>query len=556
MKRNLLLLLISLILMSCSIHPKNVVGEVAGRQIPSNYYFNVFRQKMAEFEINSGRKPNKFERKKIEDVAWKQITETMVYQKLYSDNKLSVSNDEIEDYLINNIPKFLKGNAKLRWHNKFSESLYSSSVKTNSPLDLSKLKKDVYYVIMNKKLKDKVLRNFKPTENEIKQEMEKYQIEGDLNIYQFDSSDFNLNVVPDEIKQYYLENINDFKTKAFVDLEYVTFPVKLGENDFSQTKSIADSLFTEFKKGVSFSLVINQKSDLYFGEEKPFTYVDSLNSVLKKQLSKLSEKQFSKPFLYKNSYYLLDLERRTKNMVKYMVLEIPVKPTDNTLQAVKNKVLDFKELSDEIGFDKAAVETSHTLINTGKIYLKNPNIKGLGRSDSIILKALKSQDNILVKFHPILNEYILFYVKSKHQRGFKKLSECKSEINKKVMMRKMKQKFSEMDNTGIRKLIKSGRSKISHMKNITFNNFEKRCVGFENLKKPLFMNPEIGKLTNLITLDNSIAFSEWMRIQKKNIDILKYRKKALKLLKARYFKEYIENSFLNSNIKDWRRKLN
>ncbi len=552
MKKNIVLLLVSLILISCSIHPKNVVGSVDGRQIPSKYYFNSLREKTATFSINKGRNPNQKERKKIEDKTWKQIVEKIVYEKLYSENRLSVSNEEIENYLINNIPGFLKNNPKLMSHHKFSESLYLSSVKTDIPLNLEKLRKEVYYVILNKKLREKVLRNYTPTEAEIKRKLEKYSVSGDVEIYQFYPDNFNFEVTETEIRKYYTDNINDFRTEAFVDLQYVKFPIKLGKIDFEYTKHIADSLFTEFKKGVSFALVVNQPSKLYFGEEKPFTYVDSLNSTVKKQLSKLSENHFGKPFLYKNSYYILNLQRRTKNMVKYMVLEIPVKPTDSTLNAVKNKVIDFKELSDEIGFDKAAIETNHVLINTGKIFLRNPVIAGLGRSDTILLKALKNKNKYIPEFHPYLNEYILFYVKNKQLNGVKRISDCKKEISKKIVLQKMKRKLANSKNKVINALIKSGKSKINKFVNVNYNDFEKTCVGFEILKKSLFRDIQVGKYTKPVQGENSVFLAKWLKINKRIVPDNKYRDLCISELKANYFKKYIAGVFKKTKINDWR----
>ncbi len=551
MKKILFLLLLPLIMISCSIHPKNVVGEVAGHPIPSKYYFNSLREKMAEFALSNGRKPNQIERKKIEDQTWRQIVEKIVYEKMYAENKLSVTNDEIENYLIENIPAFLKNNPKLKSHNKFSESLYLSSVKTDSPLDLSRLRKDVFYVIINQKLKEKIVRNYVPSDADLKREIDKYYIKGDVNIYQlFPNSNYG-NVADNEIKRYYADHINDFRTKAFVKLQYVKFPITLGKVDFNQTKHIADSLFTEFKKGVSFSLVVNQKSDLYFGEEMPFTYVDSLNSVVKNQLSKLSEKQFCKPFLYKNSYYILELERRTKNMVKYMALEIPVKPTDSTLNKVKDKVIDFKELSDEIGFEKAAVETDHKLIETDKIYPDNPVIPGLGRSDGIIIRALKRNDKFIPKFHPYLNEYILFYVKSKQIGGFKKIAEVKSNIIKKIKLEKLMTKLGKTD---LNKIFSNGRGKILRFSDVGYDNFEKKCIGFEAFKKPLFDCPKENKFTKPICIENSVSAAKWTKIGKRLPGMIpeKYRESALRILREKYFKKYISDSFKKADVKDWR----
>jgi hypothetical protein len=555
MKNSLLFVLILLTLISCAVHPKDTVGEVAGHNIPSKYYFNVLREKIAEFSVNNGRTPNMAERKKIENNAWKQIVETIVYKKMYSENNITVSNEEIENYLIENVPSFLKNNPKLKYHNQFSESLYLKSVKTDSPLDLSKLRREVYYIILNQKLKNKIIHDYSPSQDEINREVKRYFAEGDVGIYQFYPEKFKINISENEIKKYYTNHIDEYETATFVELEYVKFPVKLGENDFLQAKHIADSLYLEFKKGVSFSLVVNQKSELYFGEEKPFTYIDSLNSVVKKHLKELDENEFSKPFLYKNSYFIFNLQRRTKNMVKYMILEIPVKPTDKTLEDVKNKVIDFKELADEIGFEKAAIETNRQFVNSGKVYLYNPMIKGLGRSNSVVLRAIRRRDKYIPEFHPYLNEYILFFVKSKQLNGFKKISDCRNEIYNKLMLNKMKRIAAEFNERKIEKMIQSKKMKYFRCNNVKQNNFDDLCKNFNDLKKYLFSNLKINRMTKPIVVNNSIVIAKWIELtdnQSNNIpkEILK---KSIETLKENYFKKYVKNSFKNAKIHDRRK---
>ena len=449
---NLMALSIFLFSISCSsnnmnqeISSQEFAGKVNKIKIKYEDYYKVVRNERETFFLEHNANPSPTESKILEDKAWNMITEGYFLKNLFQKEKIIVSQREMIDSLKTNIPDIIKRSPKfMNEEGNFDFSLYEKSLLTNKPIDLNWLKQ-YYFVsyIPMAKLKNKIISRRPISDKELKSFYFAKNTSCDAYIVDFPYSNYydKIQLSQKDIDDYYQKNISSFENPAQCKLQWAIFPINADTEDSLYAKNIADSLYNELLGGASFPIMASKFSDGGYADKKGsagFMELDYFSPEIKAILAKAELNKPLKPMYHNRSFFIFLIQERTEKMVKILVLQTNIKPTPKTINRIKDRIKQFRELSQEIGFGNAGYEYHINITIQDSVSINDFNLKNIGYSENVIRRCLMSTPGTV--FEPIKNDnleaFIVFYVDQNTPRTLKRLNEVNDQILEKLQTEK------------------------------------------------------------------------------------------------------------------------
>jgi len=396
-KLYLILFLHLTMFISCSTN-KQYIGKVNNEPIKTDSYINLFMNNLDNFYREFNNTPDDRERKRIADETWQRFIDGYIMVDLYNKNRIEpTSPREVIDTLRTNIPIQILNSPRFRNENlEFDFESYYSSLIDDSPENLIWLKN--FYqstYIPQKKLQKKILSQRTFSEKEIKNFYDTRYSIAEIELYSFNVNDLDrkaITVSDKEIEDYYNANRMSFFVDTIVDVNWVSFKIKPSEKDVLNAEKIADSLYIEIKRGMSF----NNLASLY--SSQPFARLQGIMGYMEysdfphfiaEKLMNSDVGDILQPIFYDNSWWLYKVEAKTPNMIKPNIIKIDIKISRETIDENRNKMSSFIELSNLIGFNRSANELLLEVFSKKNMSLKNNYIEGIGDISNIIRELIK-----------------------------------------------------------------------------------------------------------------------------------------------------------------------
>ncbi|HPM02328.1 MAG TPA: peptidylprolyl isomerase, partial [Candidatus Cloacimonadota bacterium] len=567
---------LSLVLLLCFVSQlfaeQEFVGKVNKHKIKTTDYMLVVKSEYESFFLEHNASPSPQEQKLIEQKAWNRMVEGYVLKDIYDKYKIKVSSKELLDTLKHNIPEIVKKSPQFNTTaGEFNLDAYESSLVNNKPVDLSWLKNFYYtsYIPMAK-LKQQIIKNRKISEAEIKKHYIAQQNTIDAQTVFFNNSDFihEVEVSSQEIQDYYRNHISDFEIQASCHLKWVKFPIRADQSDSLFAKNKADSLYHVVKKNNNMSVIASKFSDGIYNSKKGYAGYMELNLFpddVRQTLANAEINEILPPYYMNGSYYIFQLTEKTVSMVKLMVIQIDIKPTEQTHARIKNDIKKFREMCNNIGFDSAVREFRYQMFEKDSLSVSDVFIPEFGPSENVVRLALRTPAGVV--FDPIKNDklktYVVFYVQRNTVRSFKKIQDVSEQIINAISEEKARdftyQKAQNWLKANAGKMIFTAQSEgkeIIELKDFTINStikdkvypdFNYAILSYDK-KQPLAIKEKDCTIIAIVNQSKDVSMLDFA-LYKDQI-----KKRLQQINQDKYFDEFLKTEKAKAKIKDYRPK--
>ncbi len=390
MKHIYLILLLALILTSCSGPRGDSAGIINGTRISYPEFIRVLQGNTIDFRSVSQRPPDDGEKTKIFNQTWSNIAKRVILNDYYQKYKITSSESEVLDTLSTNIPDYIANSQVFNSNKGFDSELYLQSLRYDSPVDMSSIRKRYFEdYIPIQKLKPHIIEDELLSKKMRSHLADAISAVVDFDLVIFDPQTLDPIVSEAELKAYYQRNIKDYAMDPIYSLSYLSIPIKMQEADLEYTRMVADSIYQEVSYGKSFDQVLEERRPHLPGlkiSDSDFVRVENVDPALLMMLEALPDNAQSKLIKQDNGFFIHRKLQRTKSMIRYLSLHIPPVISPATINIQYENALGAMNLAKSMGMQTAATELSCRYHETGAV---KPGEKW--HQDSLLMNTIESK---------------------------------------------------------------------------------------------------------------------------------------------------------------------
>lgn len=390
MKHILGTLALMISLFACSGPRADSAGIINGERIPYPRFVRSYQEHTANFQIRAGRAPSAEEKAAIFNETWQNITKHIILKDLFKRYDITVSEQEVIDTLLTNIPESLKEISGFEVDGKFDEKLYFQSVRYDSPVNMAYIRRNYYeYYVPIQKLKERLI-DEQVAKSKKSQEIREIAMgTADFDLLIFDPADINPILSDNDIEAYYQKNLERFALESIYSVKYISIPVEPSYQDMAYTRASADSIYTELKQGKSMESIVSERQSFLPGLSAlnpGFVRVENVDPALMKILDYLPENSYSELTPVGKGFVIYQKLQRTKSMINYRILQIPPILDPASISAQFSRAEAALNLAQKIGIAEAAEELDIPLQSRDNITLKD-----IWHSDLAVVEQVNAQ---------------------------------------------------------------------------------------------------------------------------------------------------------------------
>lgn len=356
---------------SCAMQKENIAGRINGVDIKKQDFMSSLRGHFTGFRLERDRTPSESEKRELYKETWRDITIHVILKEYFKKYQIQVTQKEVIDTLLNNIPPSMKSAPVFQNQGKFDKALYVNALLSAEPNRLEWLIQHYYdYYVPLAKLKLVLQSKEVMQKKDYNVLYEVLNSSADIDWIIFDPSKSEVSISQDEIENYYHSHMNDYRIKPYASFGWAAVPVNLKPQDIYIAKAKIDSIYYQLVNGRNFTDFVerfSQSRSASSGGEMGFIRNEELPAVLKDALTGLEKNKITRPVKIDNSYIIYQLAERTKNLVKLNELVINIVPGDKNKAETKKTAVHLRDLAQQLGMSTAAQEMGLTYNQSGKV---------------------------------------------------------------------------------------------------------------------------------------------------------------------------------------------
>jgi len=231
-------------------------GSVNGREILYKDFESRIQMAVDQQKQQTGEDPDESMMQMIRDQVWDQMVNEIIIQEQIEKLGIKVTNQEILNWVYNS-PQTLPDPIKKNFVDStgsFNMSYYQQALATKTPeveQFWAKVEEYLRTILLNDKLQSIVTSTVRVTDADILQKYKDQYIFASFNFLVFSPAsipDNQIQVTEDELRHYYDNNKDDFKTEESVKLKYVLFSDAPTSADSTATEKMLLGLRKELKR--------------------------------------------------------------------------------------------------------------------------------------------------------------------------------------------------------------------------------------------------------------------------------------------------------------------
>jgi hypothetical protein len=390
MKRYIIISLILLSLFACAGPRGDAAGIINSERISYPDFIHSYQGHTANFQQTNQRMPNADEKKAIFQNTWKNISTHVILKDYFKRYQITVSEQEVIDSLMANIPTIVTNNPAFTVNGKFDRELYYQSIRYDSPINMSGIRRNYYeYYVPVQKLKDRLINEDLRNTRKIGRIAEIAVSKADFDLVVFDPQAMEPIISDSEIETFYKRNLQRFAMDPVYAVEYLSLPVNPLEADFIYTKAVTDSIYEQVMAGKSLDSVILERSAQLPGitlSEPGFVRIENIDPDTLPVLESLPDNAHSRPIPVGRGFAIYQKLQRTKSMLSYRALQIPPILSPSTINIQYSQALGALSLSKNLGIGLAAEELGLELVKH-----KDLSVNDLWYADKLIVEMVNTQ---------------------------------------------------------------------------------------------------------------------------------------------------------------------
>lgn len=337
----------------------NVLAVVNGKEITLEMFQTIYAQELDKLrQMFKGEIPELYEA-----TLRKQILNSLMMQTLLLESinkyKIHLTEEEIkskEEEVKMKIKSFFIVDGR------FDEKGYKRAVESGR-IPFNEIMHQERTNLMRYKLERMIKDTAKVTEEEIKEEYLKNKEKRKVKYIKIDAKNYfkNISIAEDDIKKYYEQNINSFKTPEKFKVKYIFFDV---QSEYEKSaKEKAKSLIKKLKEGVDFATLAKENSDDSGSKDKGGDLGFFKKGVMVKEFEDTAfnlkaGEITSEPVKTQFGFHIIKVEEKKDNEVKAKHILIKTNPDDKIKVSFKEKAENIHKKIISNNFETIAKENS------------------------------------------------------------------------------------------------------------------------------------------------------------------------------------------------------
>ncbi len=384
--------------------PKPYLGKVNGTKITFEMYQGKLQEYYARYaEQLQGQELDDNTRKSIEEQAWNELVNEILWAQQIKKHRIRVSADEIVTEMQNNPPQELMQNESFHTNGLFDRAKYISILKSNPEFYVA-MEEYVSSYLPRKKLQDKIIADSAITLDSLKTEYAKENDSMNGRTIWFDLSKAPApNVTDEQIQAYYDANKDaEYKKGPGSRLKYLAFQIKPSAKDSLNVKSIIDEVYKRALAGEDFAALASEYSEDPGSKNNGGSLGEFGRGMMVPEFENaafaLKEGEISKPFTSPFGWHFIKLNKViNSNPEDYKVdaahILIKVEASAETKSDYELKAETARKTIRRKGIDEVAKELGMEVQDTQMVEHSTEFIPGLGNIASLHEFMVKGRVN-------------------------------------------------------------------------------------------------------------------------------------------------------------------
>lgn len=243
------------------------VGKVDGHEITYREFSDLVKQASDQQKQQSGTEPDENQLRNIRDQVWNQLVDDYLYQKEITKLGITVSDQEIVDWVRGSNPPEMLRSQFTDSTGRFDRAKYDNAIMNPKNRELLVQIEDILRKQRSReKLQSILTASIVIPDGDVLERYQEQNIKYDGQFAFFDPNQFipdnDIKVSDDDLKKYYNDHSEEYKTEAMRKLKYVMFTETASKSDTDGVLSDLTDLLRRTKAGSDFKDLAKTYSDI------------------------------------------------------------------------------------------------------------------------------------------------------------------------------------------------------------------------------------------------------------------------------------------------------
>lgn len=432
-------------------------GSVNGEVVSWTQYQQAYNNLLEQESQGGAKDVSESRTKELEQSAWQQLVLDRLIMQEAAKHNIIVTDQEVFAYLVLSPPQYMQSVPAFQTNGKFDYDKYKQAMADPKASPFwAQIEPGVRTDILRLKTQEMIIQTAQVSEPEVKEafldEHEKVKV-GFINVPYAQY----VNKVPietdQELQTYYDQHKDDYKMDERASIKIAMLEKRTTEEDWQQTRAKLQTIYDSVKAGVDFAEMAKNYSednsaskggDLgWFGQGAMVPEFDKVAFSLK-------EGEVSEPFRTQFGWHIIK-QMGYRNDPKFAgkkgtaipreahVAHILLRatPSQASLDALYQKLQDFKTAAAENGFDQTAATDTTIKVQTPPPFTRSASIPFLGVDAAASAFAFNNPANAISDVLENNSAYYVIQVISRLPAGIAPFSEVRSQVSRDIRNQKL-----------------------------------------------------------------------------------------------------------------------
>jgi parvulin-like peptidyl-prolyl isomerase len=436
---------------------KGIFGKVGKKTITRDEYMaalDYFTYKL--LKEKRVRELSEVERENLHNQVWQYLVNEKVWSDVLKQEKIKVTDVEINEIIKNNPPPELRDHPELMTEDgTFDQEKYMNVMANPENRAYFMIyARELVDMLPKEKLRIDINNVYRVTSGEIQDHLalENTAVKASYLYFSPRVVKEQYNPTDDEIKEYYEKNLKEYEVPEMRRLKYVFFPLQITAEDSLDAQRQIEDAYSMITPEEDFSLLIMDFSDKPEDTAANWFEKKGLDARTQSITDSLKPGDISKPFLSDEGWQILNLVEKKKDSVNLKRIVINIKMTSSTTAAVQDSMTKFLERAQHENFDTLAQEFGlaprETRVTKGRP-VSFPNLYTASQLQDFALKAISQEISEPMRGR---SGYYIFRIEGIEEATYQPIDRVKQMIEWTIRREKEKDKIKLIADEAFKKI--------------------------------------------------------------------------------------------------------
>jgi peptidyl-prolyl cis-trans isomerase D len=425
------------------------LGSVNGVEITPAMYQDVRNQLITQARQSSGTVSDE-DYMRIEEQVWDELVYRILLEQEIKNLGIRVSDDEILEAMKSQPPDFLRTNEAFLTEGQFDQTKYLQALYSPQNAGFARELENWYRSVLPvQKLQEYLLSSIHISETQLREEYrarnEKVKVEYILLKAPEELEGEKGQVSEDEVRAYYDENIDSFRTNKRAILEYVEFPIAPDREDTLEAMKVIDEARTLLAEGRPFeevaSTISQDPGSAPKGGDLGWVPKGKMVKPVDDAAFSMEGGALSEPVMSQFGIHILKLEekrttpeRGEERKLRHILVKL--EPSYASINAISDKAQEARDRLAQTDNFAAVADSLGLEVKTANPVEKGQYVQEIGETSYPLTFAFSHSAGDVSDPVRIGERYLILRVREILPEGTKPLDTVKSEIEEKILAKR------------------------------------------------------------------------------------------------------------------------